>query len=239
MLRVHRGVVGVVVAVACAGLSGCLLNVSLDPTDAGTDATDITPEDAGPVDATEDSLARFGENTSDDVSGVTWDTELWSQFPSTNYAGIDHFSVDSVTEIEVGLLRFELASISRMAEVVSAELEISTFDLAAAGEIAIHRVVEEWTEAATTWNERLADTAWSTPGGTYDPEPMVEFTITAELLTRYRVPLSVEVVQGWVADPDSNFGMRISGSASGHTHFASSQNALDGSRPTLIVGYRE
>jgi hypothetical protein len=162
------------------------------------------------------------------------DTEVWKVNPSTNYGAQDHFSVD---DGETGLVAFDLSSVPAGGAIARATLRVVTTDQASTdgGTVLLYRVLESWDEAAATWMMRTATKAWSSVGAT---PPSREATPIAELrpnqkLTPFEVPLPVEVVEGWRADPATNFGLAfVRGTSTQHVHIAARETGL-GSTLTL------
>lgn len=237
----------------CIGVSGCVLKAGGDsdteadaaaPTvDADTaDTTDATPGS----DATNAVTVEFGDTSTSDVTGVTTDAEIWSEFPDNNHGNVDHFSLDG-DGIEIGLLQFDISSLPSTATISSATLAISTLDSSAAGVVVIHRLQEQWDEGsldnqlgAVSWNDRRPGIPWTTEGagdGTYDPVELASFTLDGSSPTRYQVSLPVAAVQAWLADPSTNAGLRLSQVDPDHTHITSSEATLVDHRPALIVEY--
>ncbi|HEY5925339.1 MAG TPA: DNRLRE domain-containing protein [Kofleriaceae bacterium] len=158
----------------------------------------------------------------DDAAEVR-DVEIWIDFPTTNYAGENHFSIDLN---ESSLLWFDLTSIATNRTVVSATLTIKVADAAdeAGGTATLHRMREAWVEAEATWTIRATNQAWSVAGArspASDVAPLVTFSPAAEETT-YNLVLPPALVQAWIADPAVNFGLLFQrGTSLQHVHIHS------------------
>jgi len=150
------------------------------------------------------------------------DTEIWIMYPTTNYGTQDHTSVDLD---ETALIWFDLTAIEKT--VVGATMTIETDSLSAAtdgGTVTVHRLREGWLEAEATWTLRSASQAWSVEGAqppARDATPVATFS-PDQLATRFEVELPVELVQAWIAEPATNFGLAlVRGTTLSHIHFVS------------------
>jgi hypothetical protein len=188
----------------------------------------------------------FGDNTGDAHAGVTRDTTLESTTPTVNYGGRTFFQVSNV---QTGLLRFDLSSIPVEAVIVRGRLSLTTGQNASDETFTLHQVLEDWTEgagtsdgttvAAANWQERVAATAWTSPGcdapGSRQTDAVGTFTQAVQE-TRSVVDVHIDLIQAWVDGALPNFGLAMIATgpdaASIITH-----NGADGSRPSLELSY--
>jgi len=155
------------------------------------------------------------------------DTELWSEEPLTGHGGDNHFSVDTA---ELGLVRFDLSMVPPGATVLKATLGLRTLDEASedGGTVLVFRLREGWDEAEATWNERMAGKPWATDGAlppSRDPMPLADLS-PQQVFTPYQTELPPELVQEWLAQPQTNFGIAIArGTSSQHVHLRSRESS--------------
>ncbi len=103
-----------------------------------------------------------------------------------------------------------------------------------------------WTEGLVTWDKRTIADNWSIPGGDFGASvasiPFANLTVGEWI----EVGIPASVVQAWIDDPSSNYGLMVRPELDGSppsylTHtiagFASSENAAVGNRPELVIDY--
>jgi hypothetical protein len=173
------------------------------------------------------------------------DSEAWLAFPDRNFGAGDHVSIDTD---ETGLVWFDLSGVPASAIVQAATLSVTTKDrIATTGTIGIHRVREEWNEGtvvdspgATNWYERMPGQTWTAEGvgvGSRDAEVLATFS-PGTFETTYTIALPAEVVQEWVADPSTNFGLALVAiDTDDHVHLHSRESG--GRWPTLTIDVTE
>jgi hypothetical protein len=184
------------------------------------------------------------------------DTNGGDNFGGDVAIGIDG-AVSSGSHV-VGLVRFDLTSIPEGSALGSAPVLrlCTTDDPLNAGSATLYRVLEDWTEGIgvrnvdqtgdpgeANWTLRQTGTAWTTVGvgspGSRDPTPATVGAATfAPALpdTTYSVNLEMAIVQGWIDDPTTNFGLAIVPSTdAGGAFFVSRQGANADCHPVLSV----
>lgn len=167
--------------------------------------------------------------------------DAWS--PTRNY-GLD-LSIDVRSgDVRSTLFRFDLSQIPDKAYVQSATLELysrgrsNSLPL----QLDIYRLKRAWNPRQTTWQQASAGQPWGQAGAncpTADREAVpATRALVSEIDTWVMLNLT-DLVQGWVADPNSNAGMLIKGggNVSVQYHFWSSEYANDNFRPRLVVTY--
>jgi hypothetical protein len=110
---------------------------------------------------------------------ATEDTYLKLKAATTNFGTTTDIVLDrESTDKHVGILKFDLSNLICYATLVrSATLKLQKLsgnDQA----ISLYRLLNNWTETQATWNNRLTSTAWSTPGGDYNPSQLIDATGT-------------------------------------------------------------
>ena len=201
-------------------------------------ATDAAPgsPDAGPSGPT---TLTFGERSTADVRGVTFDTFLQSDAPATANGSAGTVLVDG-SPSTVGLIRFDLRAVPVGSTVQSAELVLFVNDPYRPynGEIAsADLLTRAWDEDEATWSQSAAGVAWSTAGAGGDAIGATAISSFAPQVDQsFTVALPVAVVQGWVAQPTANFGLRWRGTGNNNLQFQSSEGT-DADRPLLRVTF--
>lgn len=212
------------------------------PTGADAGPSGASPTDGGV--ATDPALdAAPRPYTSVTVSGaeVTFDTYIRETSPNANYGAANRVAVDA-DPVKVGLLRFDLSSIPSGAQIISAEMVLRFPDPIEDGEFVVHTLLEQWSESDVNWIERTDGVAWTAPGAGVGSHAVSRlFTFAPRTAGTYTIPMPAAAVQDWVADPQSNFGMRwMSNSAMGRGGgFDSSEiDTAQTDAPRITVQYR-
>jgi hypothetical protein len=178
------------------------------PADAGPDA---------PPDAPADALVMI--EIGDDPAEVR-DTEIWMVNPDTPQGGGNHFSIDFM---ESGLVWFDLTGVDPDLTIASATLTVTVADASDPGNgtATIHRMREAWVESEATWNVRAIGQAWSIAGArppASDAASIADFK-PKMTETAYSVSLPTSLIQAWVDDPATNFGLVfVRGTTTDHVH---------------------
>ena len=213
--------------------------------DAEPGAPDARPApDAAPgsPDARVAVTRTFGERNACDVRGVTTDTFLQSDFPTTANGNALQLIVDASPAPAVTLMRFDVSAIPRGSIVEAAELEVVIPDpfRPYAGEIAIAEALTvAWSEASATWNQASSGAGWPSPGaGGAAIGATVADDFAPQVDMAYVIPLTTSVVQAWVDSPSTNFGLRWKSTGGGNNLQFHSSEGSDGDRPMLRVRFR-
>jgi hypothetical protein len=193
----------------------------------------------------------LGEATDATVTGVTLDTKLTEDAPTEAFGAAIDIHADTSPN-HVALLRFDLGVVPDAATVSAARLRLwvtsCNFCRLSNGVARVTEVLEPWQEGdvdgvpgVANWTERQPSTAWTSPGagdGSVANGPMGEF-FPGMPDTAYEVDLDLQVVNGWVHDPASNFGMRIhvTSPTGDGVGFHSSESPAADKRPLLTLTY--
>jgi hypothetical protein len=194
----------------------------------------------------------FGERSGMTYSGVTTDTYVGSLTSGNNHGGEQVWHVSGDGSGEVGLLKFDVSAIPPTAKVLFAQVVVNTVggssDYGAGNYIQIFKVLESWTEGnllntagVANWTTRNTSQAWTTTGcgapGSRDPTVLAQF-VADTLDTEWWTDLPPSLVQGWVSNPPTNFGMAFFlTDLADYGYFASSENTTTSVRPMLVVTY--
>jgi len=225
------------VVAGCSWHRGSALGVTGDaPGDDPIDTRTIDGPPSLPV------TTSFGERSTSEHTGVTTDTYLESGSPAATH-GTDGGIYEDASPVVDGLLRFDLSAIPAGAVITAADLDVvTTTDSLESGMLEAYAVLEAWSEADATWDDRTAGTAWSNAGASGPGSrgsTLVGSVFPNVDTTPYSFPLDLATVQGWVNAPASNHGMvLISTSPSGNGVTVSSSNdTLVDARPQLRITY--
>ncbi len=147
----------------------------------------------------------------------------------------------------VSLVRWDVSSIPRDSVVQSATM---TFSLAAATNSAstdrypIYAALRSWIEMEATWNDASSAASWATPGaGELGRDRGVTevggIPALASGSTTVRLnSTGIALVQQWITDPTTNFGVQISSLiANDGLGLSSRESTTAADRPALTVTY--
>jgi hypothetical protein len=137
------------------------------------------------------------------------------------------------------LLRFDLSALPSTARVTGAHLAL-TVDCSESGR-SLHGdfVKTPWTYETADWSRTGGASNWAQPGlGATDVENKpFTMALAASGLQRHTMNLDAQMVQGWVSDPSRNHGVVVTSPGATNLRLVSSEGAIDGERPELIVDY--
>jgi RHS repeat-associated protein len=146
-----------------------------------------------------------------------------------------------------GLVKFTtLGGFPTGAQVVDAQLQMWNTYLypgtTTNGKVDVHRLTRGFDETTATWNKANSTTAWTTPGGDYDPTAESYFDgFTND--PEWENWTVTNTVRGWLASPATNNGFllkfRDESVATERAMLLASEGADPMLRPTLQVTYLE
>lgn len=206
--------------------------------------TSTVPDAAGGVpDATLDntpSTIKLGARPDATLrDNITTDTYLTSDAATTTHGNEEQLTIDG-SPAAVGLLRFELSSVSSAATVVSATLTLNVFDVLTEGTVTAKALELPWDEAAATWTLASLGNSWPAAGaggvavGQTALNASPAFNATGDVV----VDLAPAVVQTWISQPARNRGLRIEATGNQNLRIRSSEIADARLAPMLTVVYR-
>ncbi len=173
----------------------------------------------------------------------TQDTRLDSLFPTINFGNERELVADS-NPAQVSLVKWDISSIPTDVLVQDATITINVTNPSLNG-FDIFAVIRDWTELNATWRLRLQGNQWQAAGasGPTDRGNVVLASVTATTTGLLSIPLNaagVAVVQGWIHDPATNFGIIFASATSSDSMDFSSSEVLDATlRPKLNVAYEQ
>jgi hypothetical protein len=134
-----------------------------------------------------------------------------------------------------GMLRFDLTTLPAGSHVTSATLSSYTTAGSGSGTVALHRVMRDWTEAAT-WTTSDGSTAWSQAGGDVHTTAVAS-TAFAGAGTWLAWDVTA-LADRWIKGSLPNQGVQIrAGAGITGLQLASSDHATAGNRPRLAVTF--
>lgn len=181
---------------------------------------------------------------------------------TSNGAG-EHFFVGTTARgvsIRRGLLFFDLSGkLPISATIVSATLQLHMSKTGGGqNDIALHRVLKEWgqggsnasgnegggataTTGDATWlHTSFNTTLWQTPGGDFVLTKTATIPVAGVDFYRWSSPGLIADIQGWLANPASNFGWVLIGNeaeSGAAKRFGTRENLTAPNRPQLIIVY--
>jgi len=215
--------------------SGKVYIVEATNTPIATQGPTSTPEPTLPAGSI---CLRRGVNAYDGVE----DTYISSWDPLENFGDALDLQLRSIGVKRV-LIRFDLSDFPPGTTIYEASLDLRTNYYRSRTDsipVEIYRMKQEWSEDEATWRERLAGQEWDDPGadGVDDRYPDPVATLVLDTVnTWYSVDLT-DLVQDWVANPGSNYGLMLDGvEVTNEYRFWSSDYTSVSLRPELCLTY--
>ncbi|NOZ05896.1 MAG: alpha/beta fold hydrolase [Chloroflexi bacterium] len=185
------------------------------------------------------AIYRRGLNN---YEGAT-DTYLNSYTPNTSYGASAALSTKWNADFRP-LIRFDLSDIPAGALIRAARLKLYTIYSHDDNPLTLNAfpLLRDWSEADTTWNQVAVATPWTTPGASADGTDYDSSIHSATTVRATFEPYTLNlrpVVKTWVADPASNHGVIIRGTAAPSAEYrvASAEYPDPQLRPELTVNY--
>jgi len=136
-----------------------------------------------------------------------------------------------------GVLKFNLSSIPRNANILSAKLELYAYDVEYNVSLNVHKLLASWEEYEVTWYNRNRTVKWDNPGGDFGPVIETKsFNSSGKVV--FECGKIAEVVQEWVKNPESNYGFLLEADAPEDKFFYIYQTDWNEKlAPKLVVTY--
>jgi len=212
-----------------SGSGGTVVIIEGDP--------DVTPTPA----ISEPGCRRNGESN---YSGCT-DTYLSSNFPTVSYGSSADLQLRGSVQ-KVSLIRFDVSDIPIDAIVTDAWLDLRTNFYPSPiipMVVNFHLLRRPWVESEATWMIPASGETWDSSGawgpGDRDPVPFTSLELESTNST-YFVEL-IDEVQGWVSNPEENFGIILVPGGVGHEFrfWSSDYDGTIAHRPRLCIDFFE
>jgi hypothetical protein len=161
--------------------------------------------------------------TTDHVASA--DTYLDSVSPTTSFATTNFLLADG-SPLRVALIRFDLSGLPPATQVVSSELHVFT-TTDEGDQVVVFPLLEGWSEGTATWNQASTGVAWSAAGAAPPARGTTAVsTFTPNLeSTEFASAFDAATVQGWISQPETNFGIAITSANADGPHFFTSEAA--------------
>jgi hypothetical protein len=165
-----------------------------------------------------------------------------SDFLHQNYATdiLAVYTVTSELNTQRTCIQFDLTAIATNQQVQSATLTLiaatSFGNNSTHQPMEIYRLVSAWTETGMTWLNRDATHTWTTPGGDFVGTNGQPYAVSTLAATNGQ-PVTWDVtalVQEWVTQPATNFGLALISRDGNHLVFSQRESAA-AVRPKLTV----
>jgi hypothetical protein len=168
------------------------------------------------------------------------DASISSETPEANVQGD---LIVRAPDLTSPLVRFDVSFLPPGVEIISATLKLYTVSGGGSPITAtLYQVLRPWGVSSVTWNMAGAGAPWAAPGCNglgvdRSASPAAELAL-GQMDTWYHFAIA-DLVQAWVDDPESNYGVIIKGaSAAPKTYrFASSEHWSLPWRPALAIHY--
>jgi hypothetical protein len=179
----------------------------------------------------------------DGINGYsgTRDATILAGSPNTNQGATTSVRVDGSPDV-AALLRWDIGSIPTGVTVKSATITLN-ITTTSSNTFQLYELKQNWSESGATWNRFSATSTWATAGaqGANDRGSAVLGTIKASSNGKVTITLNaagIAVVQKWINNPGSNFGLTIQNYANSKAFaFDSSEASAAANRPKLSVTY--
>jgi hypothetical protein len=153
-----------------------------------------------------------GVSTASAVTVLGDDVLLKAADPSTNYGNTADFAIGTggggATDITRGLVKFDLTGQPLAAGNAILNMEMLASNSATIVDLFIVGAGDGgWTEPLATWNTKDGTIAWSGGGGLGSPSGAYDDLSFAGVGYIVNLPISMSIVNGWIADPSSNGGI--------------------------------
>ncbi len=223
---------------SAAGSAGSAGTMASSGGSAGTSAVGGSPSDAGSPGLGGGTPVGFGDRTDADYQACT-DTWIIEYAPTQNRGTNGSIMLTGEAgKRQVGLVYFDISALVAGTTVTGAELQLRTnADEYTDGEINVYQMLESWVDLEATWNERTTGVAWTTLGagvGSRSDVALATFAAAVDF-TIYHVPLPATLIQGWVDDPASNFGLALVHTGIDIGQFYAGSSGTESNRPLLVV----
>ncbi|NUQ63237.1 MAG: DNRLRE domain-containing protein, partial [Pirellulales bacterium] len=170
----------------------------------------------------------------------TRDARINSERPDENFGTSNYVWADGAPFEVAGLLRWDLGAIPAGSTVRSVAMTIDVSNKSA-DTYEIFAMKRNWVELEATWNKSAADAAWEIAGakGASDRDTVVLGAVAATSLGPAVIQWNESgraVVQSWINDPATNFGIIVYRAAvPDAVEFSARESVTPTSRPKLEV----
>jgi hypothetical protein len=142
------------------------------------------------------------------------------------------------------LLAWDVSEIPARSKVVSATLVFQVLNAVEEGAYQVQALKRAWDETQATWQVAANGKRWHAPGakGAEERDAAVLASLSPKTTGSYSVALNaagVAIVQGWIDNPASNFGLLIGDTTNPNGLWIATPRAKDArQRPKLVITYQ-
>lgn len=136
------------------------------------------------------------------------------------------------------LVKYDLTQFSKGTKISSAKLELYVEGQPRKGSATsnLYTASKEWKEMEANWFKASKEEWWSNEGGDYDPGIKASFDFPSNAVGKWHDFDVTELVQGFIDNPETNFGFHFFMSVAMVTlEYTSSESPNKGNRPKLIL----
>lgn len=190
------------------------------------------------------TVVTFGDRSGTDYPGTITETFIQMDSPDPIGSNTATWTVAGSRgglSYSHGLMRIDVSVLPPATDVTGAVLHVVRSNQPGAlGDLAWHVLLEQWAKYEAGWFERMSGVPWSGEGATGASRDEPDFYVFSPGTAGedYSIPLSAGLVQGWVDNPSTNYGVACYGldDADGF-NFYSSTVPTQNLRPMLEVSY--
>jgi len=188
---------------------------------------------------------EFGDHQGSNYPGTVEDTYIDVGTANQNYATDTHLNTytwPANTIANAIIIKWNLNAIPESATITSASLQLYMDSMEGTGgdvlyDISAHKMINvNPTISTCTW-----DSPWIPSSGAQNDIASAEDTIQVDKTYNYKTWSVTNMVQDWVNNPSTNYGMLINSdpiaSVDSNRIFASSENTNTNQRPKLVITY--
>jgi Tfp pilus assembly protein PilV len=165
--------------------------------------------------------------------------------PTTNYGNTDRIFLGQGSS---GLFRFNVSKIPANATITSAKLSLYSLNSLNSGtKLKLHQILSgdaSWNESTSTWSHQIYDSlVWAGNEGlnvaNTDYAQTAESEVTGRTTAgqRYEWTINPSVVQSWVSNSSTNYGLILRSSSNSVYEFATKENSDINKIPQIIIEY--
>lgn len=170
----------------------------------------------------------------------TKDTYLNRALRGTNYGTDNTMNVRRYSNLQQRtIIEFDISSIPAGATIISAELRLTQYNWTYyTDNITAYPLTQSWSESGATWNNRIAGSAWTNAGGTYNNSYSAQTSVGGNL--NYAWDLT-SMVSAWHSATLDNNGIVLiaENETSGNSTytFYTKEATNSNYRPQLVISY--
>ena len=172
------------------------------------------------------------------------DASILENAPNTNYGGAATLGADGDRpsgsgKDRYGLLRWDLGGIAPGTRINSASVTLSVTN-SSPETYQAYALKRAWVESEVNWNRYAAGKPWGVAGakGSLDREATAAGTVTPSATGERTFALPTAMVQRWVDDPSTNYGIIIANATNpDEFEFYSRESATGSQSPRLNVSF--